>query len=326
MSGDDDAAADEESEVVAVEEKLLHCACCGRTEIDDIKLKDCKSCDLVRYCSDACEANNKSEHEEDCMKRTTELRDELLFKQPESTHLGDCPICTIPLPLDDEKYVRRPCCFNYVCQGCMHQSIKVAAGERSGFPKCPFCREPAPPPSDINSFEKNYRKQLTKRIEANDPVAMSILGHDHCAKGDYSGAFELFTKAAQLGDMEAHYKLAIMYRDGDGVEEDEEKLVHHFEEAAMGGHPSARHDLAVYEFANGKRERAAKHWIIAANQGQDLSTQLLTATFELEGIEGGRRSFGKEDFAAALYGHQAAVKATKSPEREEAAAFYGREH
>jgi TPR repeat protein len=127
--------------------------------------------------------------------------------------------------------------------------------------------------------------------------------------------------------MEAHYKLAIMYRDGNGVEEDEEKLMHHFEEAAIGGHPSARHDLAVNEFTNGKRERAAKHWIIAANQGQDLSIQLLKVTFKLEGIEGGRRSVCKEDFAAALRGHQAAVKATKSPEREEAAVFYdGREY
>jgi len=28
--------------------------------------------------------------------RAAELRDELLFKQPASSHLGDCPICVIP--------------------------------------------------------------------------------------------------------------------------------------------------------------------------------------------------------------------------------------
>ena len=33
-------------------------------------------------------------------KRAAVLRDELLFKQPESSHLGDCPICCLPLPLD----------------------------------------------------------------------------------------------------------------------------------------------------------------------------------------------------------------------------------
>jgi hypothetical protein len=38
-----------------------------------------------------------------CKKRAAELRDEILFKQPENTHLGDCPICFLPLSLDLEK-------------------------------------------------------------------------------------------------------------------------------------------------------------------------------------------------------------------------------
>jgi len=33
----------------------------------------------------------------------TELRDEILFRQPESTHDGDCPICFLPLPVDGKK-------------------------------------------------------------------------------------------------------------------------------------------------------------------------------------------------------------------------------
>ncbi len=76
------------------------CASCGIEEIDDIKLKDCDDCDLVKYCSDECQENHKSEHEDACKKRAAELRDELLFRQPESTHVGDCPICCVPLSLD----------------------------------------------------------------------------------------------------------------------------------------------------------------------------------------------------------------------------------
>ena len=60
------------------------CASCGIAEIDDIKLKHCDGCDLVKYCSDACQRDQKSEHEEECKKRAAELRDELLFKQPEA--------------------------------------------------------------------------------------------------------------------------------------------------------------------------------------------------------------------------------------------------
>ena len=67
MSGDNKAEA------------TVCCASCGIAEIDDIKLKECDGCDLVRYCSDECKRDYKSEHEEACKNRTAELRDELLF-------------------------------------------------------------------------------------------------------------------------------------------------------------------------------------------------------------------------------------------------------
>ena len=61
------------------------CASCGIAEIDDIKLKDCDGCDLVKYCSDKCKEDHRPQHEEACTDRAAELRDELLFKQPESS-------------------------------------------------------------------------------------------------------------------------------------------------------------------------------------------------------------------------------------------------
>ena len=58
-------------------DKSCCCASCGIAEIDDIKLKECGDCDLVRYCSDECLRDHKSEHKEECKKRAVELRDEL---------------------------------------------------------------------------------------------------------------------------------------------------------------------------------------------------------------------------------------------------------
>ena len=58
------------------------CASCGIIGIDDIKLVPCDDCDLVRYCSDECREDHNPEHKEACKKRAAELRDELLFKQP----------------------------------------------------------------------------------------------------------------------------------------------------------------------------------------------------------------------------------------------------
>eukprot|EP00984_Skeletonema_dohrnii_P032614 scaffold27009_cov78-Skeletonema_dohrnii-CCMP3373.AAC.1 len=71
----------------------MYCASCGKSEVDDIKLKKCNDCGLVRYCGVKCQREHRSEHKSTCKKRAAELRDEKFFKQPESCHLGDCPIC-----------------------------------------------------------------------------------------------------------------------------------------------------------------------------------------------------------------------------------------
>ena len=63
------------------------CASCGIAGVDDIKLKECDACDLVHYCSDNCKQEHGPRHEQLCKERAAELREELLFRQPESTHL-----------------------------------------------------------------------------------------------------------------------------------------------------------------------------------------------------------------------------------------------
>eukprot|EP00985_Skeletonema_marinoi_P032270 scaffold39086_cov169-Skeletonema_marinoi.AAC.1 len=283
------------------------CASCGIAEVDDIKLKECSDCDLVRYCSDACQKNHKSQHEEACKTRAAELRDELLFKQPESSHLGDCPICCLPLPLDLSKSIMMSCCSKVVCEGCDHAN-KIREIEGKLKFKCPFCRTP------ITSNDE-ADKQRMKRIEANDPIAMRQEGKDLYKKGDYQRAFEYYTRAAELGDMDAHYELADLYHYGHGVEEDRGQKIHHLEEAAIGGHPGARFNLGWNEWNNGNTEKAVQHWIITANQGSDESIKLLMEYFK-EGI------VDKDELAATLRAHQAAADATKSPQREAAEEYY----
>ena len=83
--------------------------------------------------------------------------------------------------------------------------------------RCPFCREPAP----RGKGEAN--KRMMKRIKANDPAALSHMGGECRDRGDYDAAFEYWTKAAELGDSEAHYQLASLYHDGRGVEKNMER-------------------------------------------------------------------------------------------------------
>jgi TPR repeat protein len=97
-----------------------------------------------------------------------------------------------------------------------------------------------------------------KRIEKNDPFAMTQMGVKRDDEGDYNSAFEYYSKAAELGDAKAHYNLSVMYGLGQGVEKDEKKQVYHLEEAAIGGCVDARSNLECHEERNGRMERAVK--------------------------------------------------------------------
>ena len=112
--------------------------------------------------------------------------------------------------------------------------------------------------------------------------------------------------------------MSCLYRNGEGVdvEKDGKRARYHLKEAAIGGHPDARHNLGCEEHNNGRAGRAAKHWIIAAKLGYDQSLKCVMGLCK-------RGHVSKEDFAAALHGHKAAIDATKSPQREEAAFILG---
>ena len=285
------------------EDEVILCACCGTAGSDDIKLKNCTACYLVRYCSVKCQKEHRSKHKKVCKKRAAELKDEILFKQPESTHLGDCPICCLPLPLAPRRSTLMTCCSKLICNGCNYSNQKREA-ERRLQNKCPFCRTDLP-------REEERNERLMKRIEVNDPVALCDTGTTRYNKGDHKSAFEYWTKAAALGDVHAHYQLSCLYRDGQGVEKDEKKQIHHLEQAAIGGHPDARHNLGSFEGRNGRMDRAVKHFIIAAKLGLGMSLDGLKELYKAGHVS-------QEDFAAALRGHKAAIDATKSPSREEA--------
>eukprot|EP00984_Skeletonema_dohrnii_P039049 scaffold42982_cov205-Skeletonema_dohrnii-CCMP3373.AAC.1 len=289
---------------------LLCCASCGIGEVDDVELKECANCDLARYCSDTCQENHKSQHNEACKNRAAELRDELLFKQPDSSHLGDCPICCLPLPVDLSKSTLKLCCSKIICNGCNYANMKreLEEGRRESNCPCPFCRKPIP------DTDEESDKRTMKRIEANDPVAMTQWGRDQYDKGDYSVAFEYYTRAAELRYVEAHHQLSVLYHHGRGVEKDEKKELYHMEEAAIGGHPDARYNLACYEGRKRRHDRAVKHFSIAAAQGFDESIKLLLTMF----TDGRLVNYSKDILAAALRAYQAAVDATKSPQREAA--------
>jgi len=280
------------------------CAACGIGEDDGIKMNKCTACDLARYCSDKCQLEHLPEHEQTCKKRAAELRDDILFKQPESSHFGDCPICCLPLSIYTSKSTPMECCSKVICGGCAYaDTIRELAGSLEST--CPFCRHPT---------EESLEEARTRRIEANDPFAMCQMGIRRYHDGDYKSAYEYLSKAAELGEVTAHFELSLFLSSGVGVEMDEKKEVYHLEQAAIEGHVLARNNLGCVEEENGRMERAAKHWIIAVNLGHSHSLDAVKSCY--------RQGFvSKEDLAKALRAHQAALDAMKSPQRDEANAI-----
>jgi TPR repeat protein len=197
------------------------------------------------------------------------------------------------------------CCNKNICNGCDYAN-KLREEEENQRNKCPFCRHPMP------TSRKEADLNHMKRIAANDPMALLAAGGNLYSKGKYKGSFEYFRKAAELGNVDAHLQLSVFYREGKGVEQDEKKEIYHLEEAAIASHVRARYNLGLLEWKNNKRyERAVKHFIIAAHLGHDISIKVLKELYKAGVVS-------KEDFAAALRAHQAAVDATKSPQREAA--------
>eukprot|EP00984_Skeletonema_dohrnii_P019046 scaffold9045_cov78-Skeletonema_dohrnii-CCMP3373.AAC.2 len=284
---------------------IICCASCGIAELNDNKLKECPTCDLVRYCSVKCQREHRRHHKKAaCKERAAELWDEILFKQPESSHVGDCPICCLPLSLDNEKSPVFSCCITTVCMGCVLANRKREKQNKLQH-ACPFCRRP------MAKTQKDSETNYIKRAAVNDPRALVQVGIYHNKRGDHQSAVEHFAKAAALNSVEAHHMLSVSYRNGIGVEKDKKQEVYHLEQAAIGGHPLSRCHLGCVEEGNGRLDRAVKHWIIAANLGDDDSIKALKNCYELEVVS-------KENYASALRGYQAAIDATKSPQREAA--------
>jgi hypothetical protein len=142
------------------------CANCGTAEVDNVKLEECNDCDLVKYCRNKCREEHREEHEEECKNRKVLLHDRKLFTQPDETHLGECPLCFLPLPLHPKKSAFYPCCSEAICLGCVYANCMSNKHDRVKASNCPFCREP------ISSDDEESQQRVMKRIEASDPDAL----------------------------------------------------------------------------------------------------------------------------------------------------------
>lgn len=212
----------------------------------------------------------------DELKNTSDrLRDKSLFKEPPPK--DDCPICFVPMPSAYQKIASfHPCCGKIVCKGCVHS---CARSSTSGDYKCPFCN------AEIEDDNKKRHMQMKKRVKANDVNTLTELGCFYFngsfgLEQDCNKAFELMTRAAELGSIRALYAIGTAYFLGEGVDIDRENAKHYFELAAMAGHELARFDVGRMENDCGNAKRAIKHWVISASAGHDNSMKAIRSSLE----------------------------------------------
>ena len=190
-----------------------------------------------------------------------------------------------------------------VCSGC------ILAARKRGMRDCPFCRTPRPKTGQSLAL-------VGKRVDAGDPVAIWHLGNkyrfgQYGLVKDVTRTVELYERAAELGVKEAHFSLGVLYAEGIDVEKDTAKAFRHYEVAAMGGHVLARHNLGNTEYRAKNHDLALQHWMISAKLGHQQSLNAVKLLF-MNGLA------TKPDYAAALRGHQHAIKEMSSTDREEA--------
>ena len=74
-----------------------------------------------------------------------------------------------------------------------------------------LCRQPRP-------AQKEIEINRMKRLRGEYPIIMCQMAGRRYDEGDYACAFEYYTNASGLGDVEANHRLGLLYRDGEGRE------------------------------------------------------------------------------------------------------------
>lgn len=124
-------------------------------------------------------------------------------------------------------------------------------------------------------------QRIMKRVENEDVVAIHQLAYFYSLgqpglQRDMEKALDLYRKAGKLGYCYSHSAIADLYLEVNGVPQDRKKALFYYQQAALGGHEVARHNLGLDDSAGAisvkpNMKRAVKHWMISASSGLDES-------------------------------------------------------
>jgi len=220
----------------------------------------------------------------------------------------DCPICMLPLPIDDSKKIYSSCsyyscCGNIICNSCEEEDNRISKKY-----SCPFCRASTP------SSDNEEVVRIEKRMEMNDSKAIymasqNYLYGNHGVTKDPQKAFALCIRAAKLGNSRANWGAAQFYREGVVVPKNMIKASDYIKKAAKGGNLLARHILGVEEVKKYNCFIGSRHWLISAAAGYSPSLKEIANLFMFKFVT-------KEEYATTLASYRNVHKDEWSIERD----------
>ena len=117
------------------------------------------------------------------------------------------------------------------------------------------------------TFSGKSNAQLLVEANAGDAFAQHELGVNYYNNGDPVTARCWFLKAAKQGFARSQNELGLLYEDGEGVEQDNEKAKYWFEQAAKNGHAGSMNNLAAVYMLEGHSEKAVPWFQRSADLG-----------------------------------------------------------
>ena len=164
-------------------------------------------------------------------------------------------------------------------------------------------------------------ERVNKRIHAGDTDAMNELAHcfsegSNGMPRDSAKAIELYTRASELGNIQASARLGDIYNPefdcGIGLERDQrdrKKCTDYYKIAAKGGHEPARYNLGALERNAGNVRVGMKHYMIAASAGYDYALAQVKDGYIIGDVT-------KDEFAKTLRAHKDAQDEMESDHRK----------
>jgi TPR repeat protein len=226
----------------------------------------------------------------------------------------ECPVCLVPLPIDNGMATYWPCCGKTVCKACEEENargqiiLNATFSGKKGDLVCAFCRK------STHYQHSELSRLLEKRINKNDPFAMLTLsslyedGRHGCPK-DETKALELLHRAADLGCPRAIGRFGFCLLAGDlGAVKNAEKGRALVEDAAKKGDVISRFQLGWVEEDCGNPYLATKHFRLAAAAGEKFSMKHLWTCYSSDLLT-------KAELEETVRAHELSCKEMSSKER-----------